>query len=165
MIFSRMFRAGGRSRAAHGLGTAVIGMLGLLLPAGAGECPADKRGTDVTKAVTTPAKGVSDSVLAAINLANEPAKIPDRQLRLRRLVIEPGGIVPWHAHADRPAIIYIVDGEITEYASTCAVPIVHKAGEVARETHATAHWWKNTGDKTVVLLSADILHDKMDKNM
>ena len=38
-------------------------------------------------------------------------------------------------------------------------------GEVARETHATSHWWKNTGDKTVVLLSADILHDKSDKNM
>jgi hypothetical protein len=41
---------------------------------------------------------------------------------------------------------------------------VHKAGDVAREIHTTSHWWKNTGDKTVVLLSADILHDKSDKN-
>jgi quercetin dioxygenase-like cupin family protein len=137
----------------------------LLSPASAGECPADKRGTELTKVDTTPAKGVSDTVLAAINLADEPAKIQDRDLRLRKLVIEPGGVVPWHSHGDRPAIIYIIEGEIVEYASTCAVPIVHKAGDVARETHSTAHWWKNTGNKTVVLLSADILHDKSDKNM
>ena len=49
-----------------------------------------------------------------------------------------------------------VSGEITEYASTCAVPIVHRAGEVATETHATSHWWKNLGKETVVLLSADL---------
>lgn len=165
MNFSKVPRASCSSRAALAAGAFAIGLLGLSHAAGAGECPADKRGVDLTKQVATPAHGVTDTVLAAVDLAKEPAKIQDRELRLRRLVIEPGGIVPWHAHADRPAIIYIVDGEITEYASTCAVPIVHKAGEVARETHATAHWWKNTGDKTVVLLSADILHDKMDKSM
>ena len=76
-------------------------------------------------------------------------------MRLRRLEIQPGGVVPWHSHGDRPAIIYIVQGEILEYASTCAVPILHKAGEVARETHATAHWWQNKSCSTVVLLSAD----------
>jgi len=137
----------------------------MLSAASAGECPADKRGTDLTKMDTTPAKGVSDTVLAAVNLAEEPAKLQDRQLRLRKLVIQPGGVVPWHSHGDRPAIIYIIEGEIVEYASNCAVPIVHKAGDVAREIHTTSHWWKNTGDKTVVLLSADILHDKSDKNM
>ncbi len=134
-------------------------------PANAGECPADKRGIDVMKMDTTPAKGVSDNVLAAVNLVDEPAKIQDRQLRLRKLVIQPGRVVPWHSHGDRPAIIYIIEGEIVEYASTCAVPIVHKAGDVAREIHTTSHWWKNNGDKTVVLLSADLLHDKSDKNM
>ena len=47
----------------------------------------------------------------------------------------------------------------------CAVPIVHKSGEVARETHVTAHWWRNTGKETAVLLSADLLHDASDHNM
>jgi quercetin dioxygenase-like cupin family protein len=152
----------------HGLVAATLAagaMFVTFAPAAAGECPAGKRGTDLTKLDMTPAKGVTDKVLAAIDLAEEPAKLKDRQLRLRKLVIEPGGVVPWHSHGDRPAIIYIIEGEILEYASTCAVPIVHKAGEVARETHATSHWWKNTGEKTVVLLSADILHDKSDKNM
>ena len=73
----------------------------------------------------TPAKDVTDAVLASVDLDKEPAAVN-------------------------------VSGEITEYASTCAVPIVHRAGEVATETHATSHWWKNLGQETVVLLSADL---------
>src|SRR6516165_8539785 len=135
------------------------------VPALAGQCPPDKMMTDATKPNSTPAIGVTDTVLAAIDLAQEPAKIENRMLRLRRLTIAPGGVVPWHSHGDRPAIIYIVTGEVTEYASNCAVPIIHKGGEVARETHVTAHWWKNTGKETAVLLSADLLHDASDHNM
>jgi quercetin dioxygenase-like cupin family protein len=131
----------------------------------AGQCPADKMMADATMPNSTPAKGVTDNVLAAINLAEEPAQIENRRFRLRRLTIAPGGVVPWHSHADRPAIIYIVSGEVIEYASNCAVPIMHKAGEVARETHVTAHWWKNASKRTVVLLSADLLHDETDHNM
>ena len=101
-----------------------------------------------------PGKGVTDTVLAAIDLEKEPANIKDRQLRFRKLTIEPGGIVPWHSHGDRPAMIYIVEGEIVEYASNCSGPIVHKAGEIRPETSGTSHWWKNLGDKTVVLFVA-----------
>jgi quercetin dioxygenase-like cupin family protein len=146
---------------------AVFTSAAALLPnaAAAGQCPADKVMTDATKPVATPAKGVTDDVLASIDLSKEPAKIEERKLRLRKLVIQPDGVVPWHSHGDRPAIIYIIDGDITEYASNCAVPIVHKAGDVARETSATSHWWKNTGGKTVTLLSADVQHDEHDHNM
>jgi quercetin dioxygenase-like cupin family protein len=124
----------------------------------AGSCPADKMRADGSgeKMNSTPAKDVTDAVLTSIDLSKEPAAVKDRLLRLRRLEIKPGGIVPWHEHANRPAIIYIVSGEIVEYASTCAVPIVHRAGEAATETHATSHWWKNLGQETVVLLSADL---------
>jgi quercetin dioxygenase-like cupin family protein len=142
----------------------------------AGQCPADQggppprrgppRGPRTTgKGLTEPVigpiappqgRGVTDSILATIQLSEEPAGIHGRQLRLRRLVVEPGGIVPWHSHGNRPAIIYIVEGEITEYANTCAIPILHRAGETAVERNPTAHWWRNTGDRPVVLLSADL---------
>jgi quercetin dioxygenase-like cupin family protein len=131
----------------------------------AGQCPADKRGVDVTKPSTVAAKDVTDKVLAAIDLAKEKVALADHQLRIRKLEIKPGGIVPWHSHGDRPALIYIIQGEIYEYASNCAVPILHKAGDVAPETSAIAHWWKNTGTETVVLISADVLHDQTDHNM
>jgi quercetin dioxygenase-like cupin family protein len=137
------------------------------LPSGAqaGQCPSGKQIADSMKPVDYAANGVTDTVLAAVDLSKEPAQIQGRKLRLRKLVVQPGGIVPWHSHGDRPAIIYIIQGEITEYARNCAVPIVHKAGEVTPETHATSHWWKNTGGETVVLLSADLLHDETDHNM
>ena len=131
----------------------------------AGACPAGKMKADVRQPVTHAAKGVTDTVLAAIDLEKEPANIKGRQLRFRKLTIEPGGVVPWHSHDDRPAIIYIAEGEITEYASNCADPIVHKAGEIRPETHGTAHWWQNHGKKTVILFVGDVLHDKNDKNM
>ncbi len=144
---------------------ALTGAISIGTAAQAGECPAGKMGVDVTKPSNLPASGVTDNVLAAIDLGKEPAKLDGRLLRLRKLVIQPGGVVPWHSHGDRPAIIYIIQGEVMEYASNCSVPIVHRAGEVTAEKAATSHWWKNTGKQTVILLSADILHDQMDHNM
>jgi quercetin dioxygenase-like cupin family protein len=137
----------------------------LAVAARAGECPADKRLANATAPVTKAAKGVTDKVLASIDLSKEKAALADHQLRLRKLEIEPGGIFPWHSHGDRPAIIYVITGKIYEYASDCAVPILHRAGEVSREAGGTQHWWQNTGSETVVLLSADVLHDASDQNM
>jgi quercetin dioxygenase-like cupin family protein len=134
------------------------------LAASAGECPANQvvadglgQGIGASKP-----KDVTDTVLKRIELVNEPVMLKDHALRLRRLVIKPGGIVPWHSHTDRPAIIYIITGTIVEYRSTCKTPIVHRAGEATAEVKGTSHWWKNTGHRTVVLLSADVFHDKDD---
>lgn len=145
--------------------TLIAGMTLASAGALAGACPADKVGVDVTKPGPTMPKDVTDKVLAQIDLSKEPIGIKDRDFRIRRLEIKPGGIVPWHSHGNRPALIYVVSGEITEFASNCAVPIIHKSGEVARETGATSHWWKNHGKKTVVLLSSDLHQDQHDKNM
>jgi len=140
------------------LAAVLAGGLALAGPAFAGSCPADKLRPDGSgeKMNATPAKDVSDIVLNQVDVAKEPAAVKDRLLRLRQLEIKPGGVVPWHSHGNRPAIIYIVRGEIVEYASTCAVPIVHRAGDSTTETHLTSHWWKNTGTETVVLLAADL---------
>ncbi len=124
----------------------------------AGECPADKRVADGQgqKPGATAPVGVKDVVRASTDLAKEPAGIKGRQFRLRQLDIQPGGIVPWHSHNERPAMIYIVSGEVVEYASSCAVPIVHRAGDVAPEKNGTSHWWKNTGGTPAVLISVDL---------
>lgn len=141
--------------------TALTGM------AQAGECPADKvKEGAVTTGEMMP-KGVTDEVIASIDLSPKGAGFAGEALRLRRLVVQPGGVVPWHDHATRPANIYILSGSIEEYRASCEVPIVHKAGETVAEFGAThAHWWKNTGKEPAVLLSADIFHDgKMDDHM
>jgi len=156
-----------KGRLGHSLQIAAVA-LGACMAATAafaGECPADQKKPDTRGAVDFKPVGVTDTVIASIDVSKAPFDIKDRNFRMRKLTIEPMGIVPWHSHADRPAIIYIVEGEIVEYASNCAVPIVHKAGDVVAETPEVSHWWKNLGNKTVVLLSADLLKDQNDKNM
>jgi quercetin dioxygenase-like cupin family protein len=132
--------------------------------ASANGCPAAEMGTNALSSAPTKPVGVTDTVLEQIDLAKEMVKLNDHHFRIRRLEIQPGGIVPLHDHADRPALIYIVSGEITEYASDCKVGIVHHAGDTSRDADLS-HWWKNTSKKKVVLISTDIMHDPMDMNM
>jgi quercetin dioxygenase-like cupin family protein len=128
----------------------------------AGDCPADKvvpAGQGQAMGATAP-MGVTDMVLAAIDLAHEIPGMEGRKLRTRMLEVQPGGVVPWHSHVDRPALIYIVAGEITEYSSRCLVPIVHSAGEVSTEEGGEEHWWKNEGGAVARLLATDIVHEQ-----
>lgn len=132
----------------------------------AGECPMDKRVADGQgqKMVTLGPKDVTDMVVASTDLSREKVALNDHLFRARRLVVKPDGVVPWHSHDERPAMIYVVKGSITEYASSCAVPIVHKTGDIARESKGTSHWWKNTSKETVELISVDIFPPQMKKD-
>ena len=79
-------------------------------------CPVNQMGDNpLTNAQTKPV-GVTDTVLEQIDLSKEMVKLADHKFRIRELVIQPGGVVPLHDHGDRPALIYIVSGEINEYA-------------------------------------------------
>ncbi|MES2129963.1 MAG: cupin [Pseudomonadota bacterium] len=131
----------------------------------AGECPAGKEGKNALAGAPTQALGVTDSELAAVDLAKENVKLNERRLRLRHMTITAGGIVPLHSHADRPALIKVDSGEIFEYSSKCTVPILHKAGEVSREFLGTMHYWKNVSDKPVELTIGDIVNDKKPDTM
>ncbi|MCG5479591.1 cupin domain-containing protein [Sinorhizobium alkalisoli] len=132
------------------------------MPAFAGDCPADQVAMDAMAPGATAPQGVTDDVLASIDLSTKGGDWKGSALRLRKLVVQPGGVVPWHSHEARPANILIVEGSITEYRSTCKVPIEHKAGEVTAEFGELAHWWKNNGSKPAVLYSADILPPMQD---
>ena len=135
-------------------------IIALATAASAGECPAGKVTEDGQKAGATAHKDVAEKLLGQIDLSKEKVAVAGHHLRMRRLDIKPGGEVAWHNHADRPALIYVVSGAITEYSSHCAVPIEHKTGELSIEQGGLSHWWKNTSKQTVILISADIAQDK-----
>ena len=119
----RSHRAGARSARFH---RCLLGCPGLCrrLPGRPGRRPAP-----CTSGETMPV-GVTDEVLSAIDLSSKGDAWKGNMLRLRKLVVQPGGVVPWHEHKVRPANILIVEGSITEYRSNCKVPIEHKAGDV-----------------------------------
>jgi len=134
-------------------------------PAFAGECPADKVGANALPNAPTAPVGVTENELSSIDLAKENVKLDQRRLRFRHMEIKPGGIVPLHSHADRPALIMVNDGQIYENSSKCLVPILHKTGDISREFLGTQHWWKNEGNNTVVRTIADIVNDKKPDTM
>lgn len=124
-------------------------------PAFARECPANEVAANVLADAPTMPNKVTDDVIASIDLTGRYG-VTGRNLRMRRLVVEPGGVVPLHSHADRPANIYIVDGQITEYSSACAVGVTHRAGDVIAEQGELSHWWRNNSHRRAVLISADL---------
>ena len=146
---------------------AALGLGGTLvaLSAGAAECPADRAATGAGIDGPKEGKGVTDTVLASLDLGQEKVRLRGHQLRLRRLVVQPGGEVPVHSHENRPALIYIESGEMTEFKNTCAVPILHRAGEATPEDHRVVHWWRNTGRVPAVVLSADVFGAGEDPRM
>ena len=158
-----------KSNLSLNVAAAALLSLGALSAAQAGECPADQHrpnGTGQPMSALGPS-GVTDVVITSTELSREPVSIQGRLFRARKLDIAPGGVVPWHSHSDRPALLLIATGEITEYASTCAVPIVHKAGDITPERSPTSHWWKNSGKQPVVIYAFDLFRseDKHDEHM
>ena len=129
--------------------------LGGATPASAGQCQV--AGANPLANAPTMPNGVTDTVLAAVDLGPE-INVDGRQLRTRRLVVQPGGIVPMHSHKDRPALIVTVSGSITEHRSDCSDPIVHNAGDISREADGISHYWVNHGPEPAVLLSSDVFH-------
>jgi quercetin dioxygenase-like cupin family protein len=149
------------SRRTLALAFASVGIAaGLALSGGsvaAGECPAGKMKVGAMAPSDVTAKDVTDNVLAALDVHDQIGAIEGYQLRTRMLEIQPGGIVPWHSHEGRPALIYVLEGEVQEISSDCEVPITHVAGDISAETVGVAHWWHNTGTTVVKLLSSDIV--------
>ena len=154
-----------RARAARSVLLAGLLSLAVAAPALAGECPADKVGPNPLNGAAAAPVGVTEMELSSIDLGKENVNLPQRRLRFRHMEITPGGVVPLHSHADRPALIMVNQGQIYEYSSKCTQPILHRAGEISREYNGVMHWWKNESNSLVVLTIADIVNDRKPESM
>ncbi len=117
---------------AFGLGTAV----------GQQSPPKENKGLAVEKTVT-------------LDLAGEIEGLQGRQLRLRVLKLEPGGIIGLHSHKDRPAVAHILQGTLTEHRDGGGTKD-HHSGEMLSVGKDVSHWEENKGTAAVVLVAADI---------
>lgn len=148
-----------------GASAVAVALANTTTSASAAECPTDRAVANSNINGPTQPRGVQDAVLTTLDLAQERVGLRGYQLRLRRLVVQPGGEVPVHSHENRPALIYIESGEMTEFKNICAVPVVHRAGEATPEDHRVVHWWRNTGRVPAVILSADLFQSGQDPHM
>ena len=101
-------------------------------------------------------KGVTVQLLATVDLGPEIDGMAGRELRMRMVTIEPGGVFgPMHDHKDRPGTVYILQGTITDHRNGVATD--YGPGVGWPEDRNTVHWLENRGSTTAVEISVDIV--------
>ncbi|MEE9103827.1 cupin domain-containing protein [Pseudomonas sp. QE6] len=100
--------------------------------------------------------GVTVELLAALDLGPEIDGMAGRQLRMRKVTIEPGGVFgPLHNHIDRPGTVFILQGTITDHRNGVATD--YGPGLGWPEDRNTTHWLENRGAVAAVEISVDIV--------
>ena len=101
-------------------------------------------------------RGVAVEVLATVDLAREIEGMERRQLRMRRVTIEPGGVLgPIHDLKGRPGTVYILQGTITDHRDGVATD--YGPGVGWPEDRNTTHWLENRGTIPAVEISVDVV--------
>ncbi|HEX2056475.1 MAG TPA: cupin domain-containing protein [Nitrospiraceae bacterium] len=101
-------------------------------------------------------KGAELTVLTSIDLGPEIDGMQGRQLRMRKVTVAPGGVIGLHSHADRPTVVYVLEGTVTLHYEG-KPDSEHAAGESFAEDKTTTHWSENKGSVPLVLLVTDIV--------
>jgi quercetin dioxygenase-like cupin family protein len=100
--------------------------------------------------------GVTVKMLATVDLGLEIEGMAGRQLRMRMVTIEPGGVFgPIHDHKDRPGVVYILQGTITDHRDGDTTD--YGPGVGWPEDRNTLHWLENRGNNPAVEISVDIV--------
>lgn len=106
--------------------------------------------------VTPETKGVTEELLATVDLDGEIDGLEGRQLRMRKVTMEPGGIFgPVHDHVGRPGTVYVLQGVITDHRDGVATE--YGPGPGWPEDRHTLHWLENRGSVPAVEISIDIV--------
>ncbi len=116
-------------------------------------CPPERTQTNARGEGFGATSGVQAEDIALTPLASDPT----RAVRLRRIVVQPGGIIAWHDHTALQGMALIVSGEMVELRNSCLDPILYRAGDVALEDVATAHSWRNEGDVEALILVSHVV--------
>ncbi len=110
--------------------------------------------TDEKKGPET--SGVTVKLLGAVDLGPEIDGMNGRQLRMRLVTMDPGAVFgPVHDHKDRPGIVFILQGTITDHRDGVATD--YGPGLGWPEDRNTIHWLENKSTIPAVEISVDIV--------
>ncbi len=101
-------------------------------------------------------RGVTAELLTTVDLGSEIEGMAGRRLRMRMFTFEPGAVFgPVHDHRDRPGIVYVLQGTITDHRDGIARD--YGPGVGWPEDRNTSHWLENRGKVPAVEISVDIV--------
>jgi quercetin dioxygenase-like cupin family protein len=104
-------------------------------------------------------KGVTVKLLATIDLGPEIEGMEGRLFRMRMFTFDPGAVLgPVHDHKDRPGMVYILQGTITDHRDGTATD--YGPGVGWPEDRNTTHWLENRGTTPAVEISVDIVRQQ-----
>ena len=100
--------------------------------------------------------GVDVQLLATVDLGDEIQGMDGHQLRMRMVTLQPGAAFgPLHDHRERPGIVYVLEGTITDHRD--GVSTEYGPGVGWPEDRATLHWLENRASVPAVEISVDIV--------
>ena len=92
-------------------------------------------------------KGVSVSDRAALALGDQIPAMEGFEVRVRKVVVEPGGVVAAHDHTARPGAYFVIRGDgVMEHRSDGSETLV-PAGTAVIEGKNVDHWIVNEGSE------------------
>lgn len=104
-------------------------------------------------------RGVDVQLLGTVDLGAEIPELMGRQLRMRLVTMAPGAVFgPVHDHRDRPGMVYVLQGTITDHRD--GVDTTYGPGLGWPEDRNTMHWLENLGAETAVEVSVDIVRSE-----
>ena len=109
-----------------------------------------------TQPLSLDTKGVTVKLLKSFDLGAEIEGMAGRQFRMRLVTFEPGAVFgPLHDHIDRPGMVYILQGTITDHRNEGITD--YGPGVGWPEDKNTRHWLENRGTIPAVEISVDIV--------
>jgi quercetin dioxygenase-like cupin family protein len=99
--------------------------------------------------------GRTEQMLRTLDLTGELDSGKGRPLRMRKITVQPGGLLAVHNHVDRPAVTYMLQGQMT-YHQEGKPAVVANAGDGFAEGRSTTHWGESTGTVPAVWIAVDI---------
>ena len=105
----------------------------------------------------TNTSGETAKLLASLNLGPEIPGMEGRMMRAVYIVLAPGAVTAAHSHDQRPEIIYVLKGVVTEYQDREGRTFVaHPAGEAFSAGKDRFHWFENKTAEAVTMLAVQI---------
>lgn len=125
--------------------------------------PASEQAIAINLGVSGPTEshGIESAVvLELVDLEDDFAALEGHSLRARKVAIAPGGVVGVHRHTSRPGILYVLDGEMTEFRNDQDGGVTRYEGDTTFEKEGVIHWWRNDSEEVATALAVDIVSDE-----
>lgn len=104
-------------------------------------------------------RGVAVELLATVDLGPAIPGMEGRELRMRMVTMQPGGVFgPVHDHQGRPGTVYVLQGTITDHRD--GVTTEYGPGVGWPKDRNTLHWLENREDVPAVEISVDVVRSE-----